>query len=144
MNRSLIAQHLPVTIIFEMSESAGATIALSPRDGNFRLRTSALPAVIELISLTLKDIRLDTSVDSIYYLLLEAIIYSACYRSAPPSWSERPDTWTRFLSENERGVLDMMVADMDFLFQRFAAGDPAFSEFELTSFRREFNSVTRS
>ena len=36
----------------------------------------------------------------------------------------------------------MMNADMTFLFAPFSAGHPSFSDFEQTTFRQEFNSVT--
>ena len=144
VNRCLIAQHLPFTVIFEKPTMIIPGLALHPREGNYRLRLSALPAVHELITLVSKEIRLDSSVDSIYTSLLDAIIFSACYRAVPPANDERPDTWTRFLRKDERYVLEMMNADMDFLFTRYAAGDPAFSDFELTSFRREFNLVTKA
>ena len=144
MENCLIAQHLPLTVIFDSPEPRARGLSLTPRDGNFRLRSAAIPAVHELMKLITKEIRFNTPVEVIYTSLIEAIIFSACYRAPPPKTDQRPDTWTRFLTEAERYELEMMKGDMDFLFARFASGDLLLSAFELTLFRREFNLVTRT
>lgn len=102
-----------------------------------------VPAIHEVLGTMMSKLTIRSTVDEIYDGIFASICTYATPRALPPSQSQRPTSWQRFLSTDEQALLSSLSSDMDFVFERFVEGTPGFTRNEIVSCRRLFNETIK-